>query len=194
MNELNLAPQIKMADLKTLFISMKEAYYFSKALVAEDLTKQLTPDIQLPPLDGGVTFDTGAPDRTEIKLVSQEVWATKVTRGNTDISIQYPSISDKLLDIFFNKIDGQSGDSTTIVTGKTYHYNGYDFDPKRISGSLLFTNDDRSVIIVLPNVEMFASMQVQEGDAGQHINSAITPMKNADGTEIYVLYAGPETT
>ncbi len=61
----------KLSSLETLFNDIEEVYYKSTEIKSTDLAASaLTVDMELPVLEDGISFDTGAADVTEIKLTT----------------------------------------------------------------------------------------------------------------------------
>ena len=60
-----------LAELKVLFNDIDEIYYKSGEIKASDLgSTALTTLMELPVLDEGVTFDTGAADVTRVRITT----------------------------------------------------------------------------------------------------------------------------
>ena len=171
-------------SLKQIFDKVNRVYYFP------DPTKTLaeqTGGIEFPVLEGGVTFNTGDPDKNEVKLTDGTTWASKVKQGESDISFQVSSVHKTINELLMEKKTGASI-SNVAFDGVTYNGDGFSLAPKKVSGALLMTSEDKSTAIYLPNVEMFASFNGEGGDDSTgYYNVAVTPLTDANGAAFYPL-------
>lgn len=166
--------------LQTIFKRVDRVYYFS------DTTKTFANQsggIELPVLEGGVTFDTGEADKTEVKLTDGTIWVSDVTKGDSDVSFQVSSVSQTVNELFLEK-------NGSTITGEfdsmTYVMQGYSSSPKKVSGALLLTSKDKSTLVYLPKVEMYASFNGEGGDDSTgYYNVVVTPLKDATGNDLY---------
>lgn len=173
----------KLADLKVLFNKIKEVYYTSTPnLTLENLTQV---DMELPVLSDGVTFDTGAPSVTAIKLTTGETWTSIAEAGDASIEFQISSIAGAINDVFLNK---QVDEATmgVAVEGNTYKGVGYDLEPKKVTGGLFMLSEDRQTAVFLPNVEIYSSYVIDQSKSG-YFNLAVTPLAANNGAAIYML-------
>lgn len=170
-------------SLKQIFDKVNRVYYFP------DPTKTLaqqTGGIEFPVLEDGVTFDTGSPEKNEVKLTDGTTWTSKVKQGESDVSFQVSSVHSTINDLLMEK--KTSAQISAEFDGITYSGHGYSLAPKKISGALLMTSEDKKTAIYLPNVEMFASFNGEGGDDSTgYYNVAVTPLTDANGAAFYPL-------
>ena len=175
-----------LGDIKTLFNKIKEVYYFA---TPDQAPSALTAaDVELPVISENVNFNTGEADVTKIKLTTGGTWTSMATAGDSDISMQIASFDEYVNDIFMNKI----GSKTTLgasIDGHQYEGYGYDLEPKKVTGGLLFCSEDRGVIIFTPTVEIYASVVIEDGKPG-YFNLKVTPLASKTGETIYFLKKG----
>lgn len=178
-----------LAELKVLFNDIDEIYYKSGEIKASDLgSTALTTLMELPVLDEGVTFDTGAADVTRVRITTQETWTSKATKGDPDITFQVASIAGEVNDLLMTKITAAAvTGATNLVNGKTYAGSGYSLSPKKVTGALVMFSEDKQSVIILPSVEMYASFVGNDGDNPAYFNVAVTPVANSEGADIYIL-------
>jgi len=170
-------------SLKQIFDKVHRVYYFPDATKA--LSAQ-TGGIEFPVLEDGVTFDTGEADVNEVKLTDESTWVSKSKRGDSDISFQVSSVHSTINDLLLEK------KTSTAVTaeydGFEYSGHGYSLSPKKVTGALLMTSEDKSTAIYLPNVEMYASFNGEGGDDSTgYYNVQVTPLPDSNGAEFYPL-------
>ena len=97
--------------LKQIFDKVSRVYYFASSNTA--LGSQ-TQALEFPVLEDGVSFNTGDPDKSEVKLTDGTTWTSKVKQGESDISFQVSSS----ISIFISMTSSVSNsfDSYSIVT------------------------------------------------------------------------------
>lgn len=172
-----------LGDLKVLFNKIKEVYFVKDTtLTPATLT---TVDFELPVLSDGVTFDTGAPSVTKVKLTSGETWTTVSEAGDSSIEMQISSIAGDINDTFLNK-QGEEVTMAAEVEGNTYKGQGYDLEPKKVEGGLFMLSEDRQTAIFMPCVEIYSSFVVDQSKTG-YFNLTCTPLASATGQAIYFM-------
>lgn len=138
-------------------------------------------DFKLPIIDESVTFNMGEADVTRIKLIDQTNWVSYAKKGDPDISFQVPSFSDAIASVLGNK-KGAAASNTTLGI----KFQGYSATPKKVICSLLFVSDDEQVCVYLPNVEIFATPVLGDGDNPSYFNCIITPIPDDSGADYYI--------
>ena len=187
-NSVLLEDNKKNANLKTLFSKMKNVYYNSDPVTKTAFASGVVCELELPVLDGGVTLNTGTPDKTEIKLTTGEIWVSRAEKGDSDISFQVASIDGAINDLFLTKQTSASISGVSLMNLGTFAGESYALDQKKATGSLILTDDDGVTAIVLPNVEMYGGLVVGDGDNPAYFDVTVTPLANADGASIIILH------
>jgi hypothetical protein len=173
----------KLADLDVIFNKLTNVY-FSK-------TENLTPktiesfDVEFPVLSDGVTFDTGAPDITRVKLTTGSTWTSLADAGDADIQFQVASIANVINAIFPNKVTETAEAMENTLEGVTYEGFGYDLEPKKVTGSLLLVSEDKETAVLLTKVEGYGSLISEQGKPA-YFNTQWTPLKD-NGVALYIL-------
>lgn len=169
--------------LKQIFDKVNRVYYFAEANVA--LSAQTTA-MELPVLEDGVTFDTGEAEISEVKLTDGTTWTSKTTQGESDIAFQVSSVHATVNDLLMEK--KTSSAMSASFDGMSYTGHGYSLAPKKVTGALLMTSEDKTTAIYLPNVEMHASFNGEGGDDSTgYYNVAVTPLTDTSGAAFYPL-------
>ena len=70
----------QLSALRAVFNKMDEVYYSKTPLTVSKLASAITVDMELPVLSDGVTFNTGEPETTEIKLTTGANWVTRTEK------------------------------------------------------------------------------------------------------------------
>ena len=172
--------------LKKIFDKVSRVYYFASANTA--LGSQ-TQALELPVLEDGVSFNTGDPDKSEVKLTDGTTWTSKVKQGESDISFQVSSVSTTINELLMEKKVGAT--ITSVAFGDmSYSGDGFSLAPKKVSGALLMQSEDKKTAIYLPNVEIYASFNGEGGDDSTgYYNVAVTPLTDNNGAAFYPLTA-----
>lgn len=178
----------QLNTLQTVFNKIKEVHFKKGELKTSDLATTLTVDMELPVLEDGISFNTGDADITETKLTTGEKWVTRAMKGDADISLQVASIAGKINALFMEekKASITSGVGA-VIDGITYKGTAYSLAPKKVTGSLIFPCEDRQTVIILPKMEMYASLVVADGENPAYFNVKVTPVKNSEGFDLLLL-------
>lgn len=183
-----LAITKKLGDIKTLFNKIDEVFFFK---TANQLPSALTTaDFECPVGSDGVTFNTGDTDVTRYKLTTGETWTSLASAGDCDISFAIASVDGIVNDTFLNKETTASVALGATIEGHSYSGDGYNLEPKKVVGGLLMCSEDKQVCVYLPNVEMYSSLQIEDGKPMYHQISCTPLASTADGATIYFLKAG----
>lgn len=194
-NIMALTVKKNIDNLGTIFSSVNQVFFKAGELKSGDLATALTVDLELPIIEDSISFNTGEPDVTQIKLISGKIWSQKTKRGDSDISLNVASIDGSVNDLLLNKQNGTTeieagegvlSESTEDATVK-YAGNAYDLDPKVVLGSLIFKSEDKSTIIVLPYAHIVSSFNASDGDNPAYFKLVVTPRPNSQGYEILIL-------
>lgn len=173
--------------LKQCFDNPGEVYF--SPTPTDDIAALATVDYALPVIQSQALINTGEATINRTKLIDSQTWCSYPVSGDPDISLQVASVKNSITDLFMNKA-GAAITMTNTINGKTYAGQGYSLAVKKVKGTLLYVSMDKSFMILLPNVSVYASFNAG-GDTAAYFDLAIDPMPNADGVSIAFL---PETT
>lgn len=176
----------KASALKKLFNDVEEVFFYPKQITSAMLAAGIDNLIELPVTEEGVNFDTGEADVSRTKLTTGMIWASKASKGDSDISFQIPSI-DGTINNLFMKVNETSVVPSVTLLDNEFEGEGYSLAPKKVEGALIMPSADRQTTIILPAVEMFASLNLGDGDNPAYFNVSVTPVSNDDGDEIFIL-------
>lgn len=177
-------------SLKKIFDKVNRVYYFADNKDAQGAVKSLdalTGGIELPVLEDGVGFNTGDPEKNEVKLTDGTIWTSKVSQGDSDISFQVSSVHATINELLMEK---KASATVTGVQIGDYDYSGqgYALAPKKVGGALVMISSDNLTGVYLPDVEMFASFNGEGGDDSTgYYNVSVTPLTDAQGAGFYIL-------
>lgn len=188
-------PTTTLSDLHSVMELMGEAYFYEKEIKASDLvdTKDILSeaDYEMPLSEDGVTFDIGDPDITRKKITEGRTWLTFAKRSDDDISMQVPSIAEKLNELFLTKTGSEA---KAKIGNDSYSGYGYQLKPKKVVGSWIFRNPEHTIAVLLPNTENYGTFKGAKGDTEAYYNVSITPLANSNNVDIYILKKTTPTT
>lgn len=189
-NAISLAASKDAANLQVLFAKMKNVYFNAGQITASSLQASgVECELELPVISDGVTMNTGDADVTEIKLTTGATWVSRADKGDSDISFQVASIAGDINDLFLTKRASAAVTGVSIVgLDGTFGGDSYSLDVNKVVGSLVLTDDNRQTVLVLTNVEMYASLVVSDGDNPAYFNVSVTPKDNTEGAAIIILH------
>lgn len=176
----------KLNTLRVLFNKVDEIYFKKSAIDIADLATTITMDMELPVLEEGVTFNTGDAEVTEIKLTTGSTWTSRAVKGDADISFQVASVEGSINETFLDKVNDITATSNFDATA-SYEGGAYKLAPKKVTGALVMFSEDKQTIIVLPNVEIYSSLVVADGDNPAYFTLNVKPLENEDGSDIFIL-------
>lgn len=180
----------KKESLKQIFDKVHKVFYFE---AADKKLSEQEKCIEFPVLDDGVSFDTGEPDISEVKLTDESTWVSKSKQGDSDIAFQVSSVHSTVNDLLMEK--KTTAPVSADFDGYTYTGNGYSLSPKKVTGALLLLSEDKTTAIYLPNVEMYASFNGEGGDDSTgYYNVKVTPLTDSDGAAFYPLIGTAKTS
>ena len=178
-------------SLRTVFDKVHRVYFFQDNKTAGGDVKpldQLSGGIELPVLEDGVSFDTGSPDKSEVKLTDGTTWTSKVKQGESDISFQVSSVHDTINELFMEEKSDAVIQNPAQLGEYKYTGQGYALAPKKISGALVMVSSDFLTGVYLPDVEIFASFNGEGGDDSTgYYNVSVTPLTDGNGAAFYIL-------
>lgn len=171
----------ELSDLQILMGRMGEAFFFTEDItdkLTEEFDVELEADFAMPISSEGVNFEPGAPDVTEEKITEGRTWYTFAEKGDDNISLQVPSLAEELNDLFYT--------AKGAVKAKGYEGKGYSLTPKKFSGSWVFFDKEKTVMIVLPKTDNYANFVGGTGDAMGYHNVAVSTLGNKNGADIMI--------
>lgn len=176
-----------LAALDKHFCQMHRIFYI--ATPNQALSEITAFDMELPVLEDGVGFDTGAASVSRVKITEGRTICTSAQQGDPSINFQVASVAGPINDLLMTEAVASDEVGGTI-DGVTYEGKGYSLTPKKVTGALFMTSKDKKSAIYLPNVEMFSSFNGQAGnDSTGYYNVEVTPLADADGAAFYPLTA-----
>lgn len=169
-------------ELKQLFNRVKDVYFHDTSVAN---VAALTSVVAIPVGNDGVNFDAGDPDITKYKLTTGAIWTAIADAGDADITFQVPSVADYIAEKFQNKVTTTKESMT--FEGVTYKGSGFNFEPKKVTGAIMMRSQDKQTVIILPNIEGYATPKLDDTGKPLYYNLSISPMNNSAGVGIYYM-------
>lgn len=174
-------------QLRTIFNRIHSVGFITTPTLPAAVT---TIDYWLPILEGSVSFDTGQPDVTEVKLTTGAKWTTMTEAGDAEISMQCSTFDVQVCNLFLtHKVAAGLGAQGSTLDGIIYDGHGYSLESKKVTGSMILRDESKENLIYLPNVEIFASVGIEEENPG-YFSLQITPLADTTGSAIYFMTVG----
>ena len=181
-----------LSALEKHFCQMHRIFYIATPNQALSAITKF--DMELPVLEDGVGFDTGAASVNRIKITEGRTICTNATQGDPSINFQVASVAGAVNDLLMEE-KAASGTVGGTIDGVTYAGKGYSLAPKKVTGALFMTSKDKKSAIYLPNVEMFSSFNGDGGDnTTGYYNVEVTPLADSNGAAFYPLLADEGST
>jgi hypothetical protein len=171
--------------LAAIFNDVEEVLY-SPSEFASTNTKEIKDLIDLPVLGDSISFNMGEVELTQIKLTNETIWSSKAKRGDADITFNVASVSETVNNLLMTSANKKASIEMDALGTGAMHGNGYSLQPKALTGSLIFPSQDRKCVLILPNIEAYASLNVADGDNPAYFSLKVTPKENSEGVEIFI--------
>lgn len=179
-----------LQEVKSIFDEIDEVVYLKNSPNAQGVFEG--DSFELPVSQDGVNLNSGEPDITETKLTTQETWATKVKRGDSDFSFNVLSVNKTINDIFLDEIAaakipdvskiGEYFKGMTVDASKSA---AYSFSPKKVTGALLLVSQSKQTALLFPNIEAYATFNGPD-DGPAYFACKVKMLADAQGAEFYV--------
>lgn len=157
-----------LGDLDNIFSKVAHVYYSSTIAEAKP-DGTITVDFELPVIENSASVDTGGIDKTEVKLTTGQVWSSRATKADSNITLQIASFNPAINSLFL----------TQKVAG------GYALDVKKSTGTLYFVDETGKGLLCLPKAEMYGALKL-DGDNPGYYDVNVTPLINNEGVSIYI--------
>ena len=181
-----ITPSTSLKDLQSVFDKVKRIYYSEASI--ESFATAPTIKFELPVIEDSFNFNAGAASISYIKLTTGQKWASYVTAGDPDITMQVASVDEEISGLFMEKVGEAT--TTSTLTGTSLTGQGYSTEIKKVTGALILASEDGTKLIVLPNVEMIANPVIESGTPA-YFNVQIMPKPNTAGADIIILNPTP---
>ena len=176
----------KSVDFATIFNDVEEVYFHEGEELTSSKIAAGVDVIELPVVGDGVTFNTGDPSVTQIKLTTEKIWTSKATKGDSDISFNVPSLDGEINSLFMHKKDLETLADGFTLNGTSYKANAFNLSPKKVTGALILPSNDKAMTVILVKVEMYASLVLADNNNPAYFSVKVTPLESSEGVEVII--------
>lgn len=175
------------SQLKDVFSGISSLWYQATEL---DLTNleglNITPDYDVPVKVDTITLEQGDPTIDHYKVIGLPGdWVTSAEAGDIDLSFRVPTKHTDILKLAYGTDAVKTASAT--VNGVGYAGDGLVLQQKKIDGTFIFVNEDKTKLLVLANTTLWAKPVIDQDAKGVFaldFNGSI----ESDGTNPDILF------
>ncbi len=175
-------------ELKDVFSGLSALWYQSTELDLTNLTGlTITPEFDLPVKVDTINLEQGDPTISHYKIIGLPGdWVTSAEPGDIDLSFRVPTKHTDVLKMAYGA-DAVKESVSATVNGESYAGTGLVLAQKKIDGTFIFVNEDKTKLLVLTNTTLWAKPVLDQDAKGVFaldFNGSI----ESDGTNPDILF------
>lgn len=154
-------------QLKDVFSGLSALWYQATELDLSNLTGlSITPDFDLPVKVDSINLEQGDPTIDHYKVIGLPGdWVTSAESGDIDLSFRIPTKHTDVLKMAYGA-DAVKENVTATVNGGNYEGTGLVLQQKKIDGTFIFVNEDKTKLLVLTNTTLWAKPVLDQDAKG----------------------------
>ena len=154
-------------ELKDVFSGLSALWYQSTELNLSSLTGlTITPQFDLPVKVDTINLEQGDPSIEHYKVIGLPGdWVTSAEPGDIDLSFRVPTKHTDVLKMAYGE-DAVKAGVTATVDSVSYTGNGLVLQQKKIDGTFIFVNEDKTKLLVLTNTTLWAKPVLDQDAKG----------------------------
>ena len=186
-------------ELKDVFSGLSALWYQASELNLSSLTGlAINPDYDLPVKVDTITLEQGDPTIDHYKVIGLAGdWVTSSEAGDIDLSFRVPTKNTDVLKMAYGNDAVKTNVTATVNTtgsgaGESYKGTGLVLQQKKIDGTFIFVNEDKTKLLVLTNTTLWAKPVLDQDAKGVFaidFNGSI----ESDGVNPDILFLTKET-
>ena len=154
------------SELKDVFSGISSLWYQKTELDLSAQSLTITPDYDVPVKVDTITFEQGDPTLEHYKVIGLSGdWVTSAESGDIDLSFRVPTKHSDVLKMAYGN-DAVKTITGATVDGATYDGTGLVLQQKKIDGTFVFVNEDKTKLLVLTNVSLWAKPVIDQDTKG----------------------------
>lgn len=159
-------------ELKDVFSGLSALWYQATELDLSSLTGlAIAPEYDLPVKVDTITMEQGDPSIEHYKVIGLTGdWITSSEPGDIEVSFRVPTKHSDVLKMAYGEDNIKSVTATvnTAGTGDGVNYagSGVVLEQKKIDGTFIFVNENKTKLLVLTNVSLWAKPVVDSDAKG----------------------------
>lgn len=154
-------------ELKDVFSGLTALWYQATELDLSDLTGlSITPQFDLPVKVDTITLEQGDPTIDHYKVIGLPGdWVTSAEPGDIDLSFRVPTKHTDVLKMAYGN-DAVKENVGVSVDGVNYAGTGLVLTQKKVDGTFIFVNEDKTKLLVLTNTSLWAKPVLDQDAKG----------------------------
>lgn len=160
-------------ELKDVFSGVSAVWYQKTELDLSSLSGlAITPEYDLPVKVETITLEQGDPTIDHYKVIGLAGdWITSSEPGDVELSFRVPTKHTDVLKMAYGENAVKASVSATVNTagtgeGDSYTGTGLVLEQKKIDGTFIFVNDDKTKLLILTNVSLWAKPVLDQDAKG----------------------------
>lgn len=158
-------------QLKDVFSGLSALWYQATELDLSDLTKALAiaPDYDLPVKVDSINLEQGDPTIDHYKVIGLPGdWVTSAESGDIELSFRVPTKHTDVLEMAYGADAVKKNLTATVTTASSDSYTGTGLvlQQKKIDGTFIFVNEDKTKLLVLTNTTLWAKPVLDQDAKG----------------------------
>lgn len=180
------------SELKDVFSGLSSLWYQATELDVSNLAGlSIVPDYDVPVKVDTIALEQGDPTIEHYKVIGLPGdWITSAEPGDIELSFRVPTKHTDILKMAYgdDAVKAVSGATvTTGATGESYAGTGLVLQQKKVDGTFIFVNEDKTKLLVLVNTTLWAKPVIDtdaKGVFALDFNGSI----ESDGTNPDILF------
>jgi len=154
-------------ELKDVFSGLSALWYMATELDLSNLSGlTITPQYDLPVKVDTINLEQGDPTIDHYKVIGLPGdWVTSAEAGDIDLSFRVPTKHTDVLKMAYGN-DAVKTVSSATVNGESYSGSGLVLQQKKIDGTFVFVNEDKTKLLVLTNTSLWAKPVIDQDAKG----------------------------
>ena len=154
-------------ELKDVFSGVSALWYQATELDLTDLTGlSISPQYDVPVKVDTITLEQGDPTIDHYKVIGLPGdWVTSAEAGDIDLSFRVPTKHTDVLKMAYGA-DAVKENVTATVDGSAFAGTGLVLAQKKIDGTFIFVNEDKTKLLILTNVSLWAKPVLDQDAKG----------------------------
>lgn len=154
-------------ELKDVFSGVSALWYQATELDLSNLTGlSISPQYDVPVKVDTITLEQGDPTIDHYKVIGLPGdWVTSAEAGDIDLSFRVPTKHTDVLKMAYGN-DAVKENVTASVDGESFEGTGLVLAQKKIDGTFIFVNEDKTKLLILTNVSLWAKPVLDQDAKG----------------------------
>lgn len=154
-------------ELKDVFSGVSALWYQATELELSNLTGlSISPQYDVPVKVDTITLEQGDPTIDHYKVIGLPGdWVTSAEAGDIDLSFRVPTKHTDVLKMAYGN-DAVKENVTATVDGESFEGTGLVLAQKKIDGTFIFVNEDKTKLLILTNVSLWAKPVLDQDAKG----------------------------